>query len=105
MFTSRYLKLSYLSMIPVIFVIVIVVMSASVVKANEEEVVLNVNGMTCGACANAIKKELLKVEGVKDAEVSHAESKAVVKVEAGKVDVDELIHAVETAGAFSASKS
>ncbi|ODS32250.1 MAG: zinc/cadmium/mercury/lead-transporting ATPase [Candidatus Scalindua rubra] len=106
MFTNRYLNFAYLSVIPVVFVIAI---SASYEIAysgseNEEEVVLNVEGMTCGMCANAIKEELLKVEGVKDAEVSHPKAKAVVKVEADEADVDELIQAVEKAG-FSASKS
>ncbi|MFQ5962741.1 MAG: heavy-metal-associated domain-containing protein [Candidatus Scalinduaceae bacterium] len=101
---SKYLKLGYFSMIPVIFGIVIVVMSASVVKADEEEVVLNVKGMTCGMCSNAVKTALLKCEGVNGAEVSHKEGKAVVKVEEGKAKTEELIHAVEKAG-FKASKS
>lgn len=78
-------------------------MSASVVKAEEDEVVLNVKGMTCGMCANAIKTALLECKGVKDADVSHKKAEAVVKVEAGKADVDELIQAVEKAG-FSAEK-
>ena len=103
MFTSRYLKLSYISVISIIFGIVMV-MSVSVAKAGEEEVVLNVNGMTCGMCENAVKTALLKCSGVKNAEVSHKEGKAVVKVEEGKAKADELIKAVEKAG-FSASKS
>lgn len=103
MFRNRYSKLSYIAVISVIFGIVMV-MSVSVAKAGEEEVVLNVKGMTCGMCSDAIKKELLQVEGVKDADVSHKKAKAVIKIEAGKADVDELIQAVEKAG-FSASKS
>jgi copper chaperone CopZ len=106
MFTNRYLKIGYLSVIAVVFVMVI---SASYEFAyagaeNEEEVVLNVKGMTCGMCENTVKTALLKCNGVKDAEVSHKEGKAVVKVEEGKAKTDELIKAVEKAG-FSASKS
>jgi copper chaperone len=101
MFTNRYLNLGYLSVIAVVFVMV---MSVSVVKAGEEEVELKVDGMTCGMCENAVKTALLNCKGVKDAEVSHKEGKAVVKVEEGKAETDELIKAVEKAG-FSASKS
>ncbi|MFQ5963797.1 MAG: heavy-metal-associated domain-containing protein [Candidatus Scalinduaceae bacterium] len=101
---SKYLKLGYLSMIPVIFGIVIVVMSASVVKAGEEEVVLNVKGMTCSMCSGAVYTALMNCKGVKDAEVSHEKGKAVIKVEEGKANTEELIKAVEKAG-FTASKS
>ncbi|OHB43443.1 MAG: hypothetical protein A2069_02320 [Planctomycetes bacterium GWB2_41_19] len=60
--------------------------------------------MTCGACSKTVKSALLKVTGVKDAVVSHDEGKAVVIVEKGKANTQELIKAVETAG-FSASKN
>ncbi len=123
--TSKYIHFGYLSLIPVTFGIII---SASVVKAvtlpqdntvclnpkpyelaegkstNEEQIELKVNGMTCGACSKTVKSALLKVTGVKDAVVSHDEGKAVVIVEKGKANTQELIKAVETAG-FSASKN
>ena len=102
MFTSRYLKLSYISVISIIFGIVMV-MSVSVAKAGEGEVVLNVKGMTCGMCENAVKTALMNCSGVKDAEVSHKEGKAVVKVEGSEAKTDELIEAVEKSG-FKASK-
>jgi len=134
MFRNRLLNFGYLSVISVIFGIVVsssVVKAATFSHSNApsaqpyieenisnskpyelaygeaenvEEVVLNVKGMTCGMCENAIKTALLKCNGVKDAEVSHKEGKAVVKVEEGKAKTDELIKAVEKAG-FSASKS
>ena len=102
MFKSKNLNLGYLLLILVIFGIV---MNASVVKAEEEEVVLNVKGMTCGKCENAVKAALLECEGVKDAKVSHKEANAVVKVDADKADIDKLIKAVEKTGKFSAEKS
>ncbi len=72
-------------------------------ESASDEVVLNVTGMTCGACANVIKGALSKCEGVKNAEVSHADGKAIVHVEGGKAKVKDLIKAVEGAG-FSASE-
>lgn len=122
---SKYIHFGYVLLLPVAFVIVI---SASVVKAvtlpegivasfnlkpnelaeakpqDKEEVELKVNGMTCGACEKVVKSALLRVKGVKDAEVNHEEGKAVVTVEKGKAKTDELIKAVEKAG-FSASKN
>ncbi len=109
MSTGKYLKPGYLSLVFAIFGIVI---SASVAKADlygvsdgktSEEIVLNVKGMTCGACENAVKSALLECKGVKDAKVSHVEGKAVVKVEGGEAKAGELIEAVEKKG-FSASE-
>ncbi|MBI5677713.1 MAG: cation transporter [Planctomycetes bacterium] len=109
--TNKYLNLGYLSLIPVAFGIII---SASVVKAvtlpqdntvclnpkpyelaegkstNEEQIELKVKGMTCVACSKTVKSALLKVTGVKDAVVSHDEGKAVVIVEKGKANTQEL---------------
>lgn len=121
----KYIYFGYVALIPVTFGMVI---TASVVKAatlpegnvasfnsrptelaeakskNEEEVELKVNGMTCGACENVVKSALLGVKGVKAAEVSHEDGKAVVTVEKGKAKTDELIKAIEKAG-FSASRN
>lgn len=106
MFRNRFLSCGFLS---IISVVIVIAMSASYEMAyagpgDEEEVVLNVEGMTCGACENAVKSQLLKVEGVKDASADCKKDKAVVRVEGGEANVDELIQAVEKAG-FSASKS
>ncbi len=106
MFTNKYLNLGYLSVISVVFVIAMSVSSGFVYAGseNEEEIVLNVEGMTCGACEDAIKSALLKCDGVKDAEVNYKDGKAVVQTEGSKVETDELIKAIEKAG-FTASKS
>ncbi len=134
MFTNRHLNFGYLSVISVILGIVVsssVVKAATLSHSNAtfaqpyvnesiynskpyelaygetenvEEVVLNVKGMTCGMCENAVRAQLLKVDGVKDAAADYKKGKAVVKVEEGKAKTDELIKAVEKAG-FSASKS
>ena len=106
MFTNKYLDLGYLSIISVVFVIAMNVSSGFIYAGTEDEgeVVLNVEGMTCGGCENAIKSALLECDGVKDAEVNHKDGKAVVQTEGSKVNTDELIKAVEEAG-FTASKS
>ena len=106
MFTNKYLNLAYLSVISVVFVIAMSVSSGFVYAGpeNEEEIVLNVEGMTCSGCENAIKSALLKCDGVKDAEVNHKDGKAVVQTEGSKAKTDELIKAVEKAG-FTASES
>ena len=72
-------------------------------SADTEEVVLNVKGMTCGACENKVKGALIVCEGVKDAQVSYKDGKAVVEVEKGKANKEKLIEAVEKVG-FAASE-
>ena len=63
-----------------------------------EEIVLHIKGMTCGGCSNKVKAALFACEGVKDAQVSHKEGKAVIHVEDGKVDKHVLIEAVKSLG-------
>jgi len=72
-------------------------------ESGSEQVVLNVKGMTCGGCANRVKGALVECAGVKDAQVNHKDGKAVVQVEKGKVNTQNLIEAVEKVG-FSASE-
>ncbi len=71
--------------------------------ADTEEVVLNVKGMTCGACESKVKGELIVCDGVRDVQVSYKDGKAVVEVEKGKANKKKLIEAVEKAG-FTASE-
>lgn len=128
----KYLKVSFISLLALIFVFSFSVLQAcetgpgksgcnkpcsdkecsfkvtkvkqlSTSESDSEQVVLNVKGMTCGGCESKVKGALTKCTGVKDAEVSHKDGKAVVQVEGGKVKVEELIEAVEGAG-FSASE-
>jgi copper chaperone CopZ len=67
-------------------------------SSSTEEVVLNVNGMTCGGCENKVKSALIECAGVKDAKVSYKDGKAVVEVEKGKANKEKLIEAVEKVG-------
>jgi copper chaperone CopZ len=66
-----------------------------------QEVTLNVTGMTCGGCQTKVQSALANVPGVISADVSHADGKAVVKLEKGKATDAQLTDAVKQAG-FSA---
>jgi mercuric ion binding protein len=74
-----------------------------------EEVTLKVDGITCGSCIREIKSELLKVDGVKTAEImvskkkwiffdDYSSARARIQMEQGKVTVEALVAAVERAG-------
>jgi P-type Cu+ transporter len=65
------------------------------------EVQLELEGMSCAACAARIDKALNKLDGV-EASVNYATEKAAVRYDEGRVGVDDLVRAVEGAG-YSAS--
>ena len=75
----------------------------STAKSSADQVVLNIKGMTCGGCEGRVQSALTKCPGVKDAQVSQKDGKAVVHVESGKANIKALIKAVESVG-FTASK-
>jgi Cu+-exporting ATPase len=58
---------------------------------------LALEGMTCAGCATRIEKKLNTIEGV-DAAVNLATEEAAVRYDAGRVAIDDLIAAVESAG-------
>ena len=62
-----------------------------------EHVELRISGMTCASCANRIERRLNKLDGV-SASVNYATEIASVDVDAGAVDADDLLAAVESAG-------
>ncbi len=74
------------------------------VAQNADDIVLNIKGMTCGGCANRVKDALIKCAGVADVQVDHKDGKAIVQVEKGKINTQNLIEAVEKVG-FSASEA
>ncbi len=63
-----------------------------------DQVVLNIEGMTCGGCENKVKGVLTKCPGVKGAQVDHKSGKAVVDVEDGHANTEDLIKAVKKLG-------
>jgi len=63
-----------------------------------EKIILNITGMHCVSCAGNIENALKKVSGVGSAQVSFAAEKAYIEFEAGKLQVKDLIAAIDQVG-------
>lgn len=59
---------------------------------------IEVRGMSCGGCVDAVTRALRAVPGVRDVDVSLEAGRATVTFEDGKASVDDLKGAVEDAG-------
>lgn len=64
----------------------------------EQDVVLQILGMHCQACAQRIEAGLSKVDGIVEVKVSLAAREAFVKFDATKVDVEEIKAAIKRSG-------
>lgn len=71
--------------------------SAHGAAAKLETVTLDIQGMTCEACEVRVRAALREVPGVHHAQVSYAQTRAVVQAEEG-VDPQALVDAVGTTG-------
>jgi copper chaperone len=67
-------------------------------QAGPTEVVLDVQGMTCGNCEQAIRTEVSRIDGVSNVRASHKEGKVWVTYEPGKVTPDALASAINRLG-------
>ncbi|GCE47044.1 Cu+-exporting ATPase [Thermosporothrix hazakensis] len=65
---------------------------------SQQQLMLNVTGMTCAACAMRIEKGLKKVPGVLDASVNLATEKAQVTYNAQETGVEQMVKKVEALG-------
>jgi Cu+-exporting ATPase len=65
--------------------------------AAPERIQLEIEGMTCASCAARIEKKLNKLEGV-EASVNYATEEAAVRFDPARVQLEQLISAVETIG-------
>jgi copper chaperone len=63
-----------------------------------ETLTLQVNGMTCGGCENAVKRALARLDGVLDVAASHQEGRVVVTFDAGSVGPDAIRQRIRAAG-------
>ncbi|MNR82299.1 Copper-exporting P-type ATPase A [compost metagenome] len=63
----------------------------------QQEITLDVSGMTCASCSGRVEKALLKVDGVIDASINLATDRAQVRVSSGTSSAA-LIAAVQDAG-------
>ena len=61
-------------------------------------VTLNIDGMTCGGCVKSVTKVLNGLDGVRSATVSLENKKAQVEFDEGKIQIAQLVEAVEDAG-------
>lgn len=62
------------------------------------QVVLNVEGMSCGHCVKAVEGALAKLAGVASAQVSLADHNVTVQYDEGQVTVDAMKEAIEDQG-------
>jgi copper chaperone CopZ len=59
---------------------------------------LNVDGMTCGACAAGVNAALKKLEGVKKSDIAFEKKGGTIEYDLAKVDEKKIVAAVEKAG-------
>ncbi len=69
--------------------------------AAEEQVTIDIQGMTCSLCPIAIKKSLSGIEGVTGVEVSFKEKKGWLTAEESVSD-EQLLAAIKKAGPYKA---
>ena len=62
-----------------------------------KDIKLKVEGMTCNHCVMTVKRAVMSVEGVKEAEVSLSDGTVVIKAEEG-IDEENIKRAIEQAG-------
>ena len=55
---------------------------------------LDVQGMTCGACATSVKVVLMKLDGVSEAKVSVEDKSAVVSYDPAKVSPEKMVETI-----------
>lgn len=71
---------------------------SSTTEAPLEQIVLEVEGMTCASCNVTVRKALTNVDGVRDAAVTFDPPRAVVRYDPAKVSVDALTQATADVG-------
>lgn len=67
---------------------------------------LKVSGMTCGGCADMVKKRLLKLDGVKAATVDHKTGDVRVEYDSKQTSAEKIVEVFnEGSGGFKAELS
>ena len=61
-------------------------------------ITLNIDGMTCGGCVKSVTKVLNDLDGVRSATVSLENKNTQVEFDEGKIQIAQLVEAVEDAG-------
>jgi len=68
------------------------------VAEESKKITLQIGGMTCASCSQAIEKTLLKTTGVKKANVNLATEKATISYDPEKIKYKEIKNAIENVG-------
>lgn len=76
-------------------IVITLLIAATANAGGASTAVLQVEGMTCGACATAVKIVLKKIDGVVDATVSYEKKRAVVRYDPKQVSPKDLAEAIE----------
>jgi copper chaperone len=63
-----------------------------------DELTLDVQGMTCGGCENAVKRVVSMVDGVSNVTASHSQNKVTVTFDPSRTNRQAITRAIETAG-------
>jgi copper chaperone CopZ len=63
-----------------------------------EKLSLRVTGMTCGGCENAVKRTLMKLDGVESVSASHTENRVVASYDPARVAPVTMRKAIEALG-------
>lgn len=77
---------------------ILFVMTANSVQATELTITLAVEQMDCAMCKWTVQKALMKVDGVKSAEVSYEDKIAVVVFDDEITSINTLTEATKNAG-------
>jgi mercuric ion binding protein len=86
--TKQFLLMALLFLLPVSYVI-----------ADQQVVELPVNGMVCKFCVYGVKKQLKKLDGIQDVDVSLEKKRArIVMAPNQKADIDAIRDAITEAG-------
>lgn len=73
-------------------------LSTASIAGEKHSKVVKIKGMTCSACETKVKEALLKIDGVKSAEVSHKTGEAKIVLASDKFDLKKVQTAVSKAG-------
>lgn len=102
------MKILWISLVAVLFMVACNTQPKTDASQSEEteisadaqwvEVVINVNGMTCEGCENAINAGINGLEGIATVESSHVEKWTKVKFDENVTSVDEITATITETG-------
>lgn len=72
--------------------------SSAISNEDPKAVTLKITGMSCAGCASHIHKELSKTPGIISDKIKYPGDVALIKYDASKISVDEIIKVIDKAG-------